>query len=805
MSDLALRLIKENQIAHARGEDATYLNLGQTGLKSIPNELFNCTWLETLIVSNKFWVELEQSWVRSPNQGHDNFLTIIPEGIGQLQKLKALHLGGDYNKKWEIRDIGFLEKLTTIEFLNLSYNQINYIGFLKNLFQLRSLDLSYNNINNGRFLENLFELNVLNLSHNQINNIGFLKNLSQLHFLDLRHNNINELPLSALEKLPFEWDTEKNYGSYGTTTLYGNPLQNPPIEVLKQGREFAIEYLKKKDKRPLNECKVIIIGRGAVGKTSLQKRLFGTEAFNSNEPETHGIRKRCWQGGVYSLNGQDTIKVNFWDFGGQHIQQALHQFFYSKNTLYILVLDRRKDENPEDFLELIRAYGHDSPVLVVYNQHIDLNNPQPPTYTLAPELDSSLRRKYPNIRRVFGVCCGIENDEGVASLRQYLQAEIPTYQHVREPYPVSWLDIKNQLLNEVKHNYILYDTYQVICQAKKINEKDIQKGLVGMLDDAGTITYFDRPFSGKYYILNPDWLTAGAYELILSPLTRDKKGRINAQDVRAILDNVDTFRYTPADRGFLLGLMNEFDLCHEYSRHEWLIPSALEGQSKTDLVQFTKQDHRQYALSYPVSLPRSVIHRFIARNVKYAPTEDYWRNGIVVKHPDSPTLMYVEADEKDREIRLYISGERIRDCWEYFRKDFKEFSGQFEYQELVALDNDIKVSYQDLLECLRAGEKEWFVPRKGRINVQETLGLFEKITDSHHESYTPKLPKERIDISELTYLMDEGEIGKVFSKLREMGINSPEIGTFRTEFKSGTHKTDATFLERLRLTIEDLS
>jgi len=606
-----------------------------------------------------------------------------------------------------------------------------------------------------------------------------------------------------LENLSLELDVKSVFGfERGKVYLTGNPLQNPPLEVLKQGRAFAIEYLRNKDKRPLNECKVIIVGRGAVGKTSLQKRLFGTEVFSPNEPETHGIRKRCWQGGVYSLDGKDSINVNFWDFGGQHIQQALHQFFYSKNTLYLLVLDKRKDENPEDFLELIRAYGHDSPVLVVYNHHFDLKNPQLPTYSLSPELDSSLRRKYPNIRRVFGVCCGVENDEGVAALRQYLQAEIPTYQHVREPYPMSWLDIKNQLLNEVKHNYIQYETYQTLCQAKKINEKDIQKGLVGMLDDAGTITYFDRPFSGKYYILNPDWLTAGAYELILSPLTREKRGRINAQDVRAILDKVDTFQYTPSDHGFLLDLMNEFDLCHEYSRHEWLIPSALEGQSKTDLVQFTQQNHRQYALSYPVSLPRSVIHRFIARNVKYAHQEDYWRNGIVVKHPDSATRMYVEADEKDREIRLYISGEHSRDCWEYFRKDFKEFSGQFEYQELVVLDSEIKVSYQDLLECLRAGEKEWFVPRKGRINVQETLGLFEKITDARHAPNPPKFPKER---NELTDLVDAGEIGKVFSKLREMGINNPEIGTFRNEFKRGTHKTDATFLERLRLTIEDLS
>ena len=736
--------------------------------------------------------------------------------LEKLIKLKSLDLNSN-----QISDIRFLEKLTQLESLILSNNQISDLLSLEKLPLLRSLslrnnqistpdwwllgklpqlellNLSGNGISNGQFLKDLHQLESLDLSDNQISDVRFLEDLHRLQSLDLRHNQINEIPLSVLECLSLEWNVESNFGFLGKISLKGNPLQNPPLEVLKQGQEFAILYLTDRKKRPLNECKVIIVGRGAVGKTSLQKRLFGKEPFNADEAETHGIRKCCWQEGVYSVEGQ-VIKVNFWDFGGQHIQQALHQFFYSKNTLYILVLDGRKDENPEDFLELVRAYGHDSPVLVVYNHHIDLKNPQQPAYNLSPELNSTLRRKYPNIRQVFGVCCGIENDAGVSALRQYLQKTIPLLDHVREPYPVSWLDIKDQLLNEVRDNYILYQDYQKICETKKVNEGDIQKGLVGMLDDVGTITFFDRPFSGRYYVLNPDWLTAGAYEIILSPTTRDKRGRINAQDVGAILTQVDTFQYTAADHGFLLDLMNEFDLCHEYSRHEWLIPSALEGKPKTDLVAFTAQTHRLYSLFYPVSLPRSVIHRFIARNVKYAYNEDYWRNGIVVKHPDSATLMYVEADDKDREIRLYIQGNRIRDCWEYFRKDFREFSGQFEYNEFVKYDT-AKISYKHLIILHRRGIKQWFSPDLDQeINVQEALGLFEAVTDKSHNP-------PPIDTGILIGLIDDGKIGEVFSQLRKLGISTPEVSTLRKEFTSGSFRTDADYTSRLILMLEDLS
>ncbi|RDB04940.1 CHAT domain-containing protein [Runella aurantiaca] len=272
----------------------------------------------------------------------------------------------------------------------------------------------------------------------------------------------------------------------------------------------------------------------------------------------------------------------------------------------------------------------------------------------------------------------------------------------------------------------MYDEYQTICQQQQVAEENIQRGLAEMLDTVGTITFFDRPFGDKYYILNPDWLTTGAYQIILSNHTNQKRGRINAQDLKIIFTERLLFEYKPSDYQFLLDVMAEFNLCHEFNKHEWLIPSSLEGQSKTDLVAFKAQDYRLYCLKYTTSLPSSVIHRFIARNVKHAYEEDYWRNGIVVKHPDSDTLMFVEADAKDKEIRLWIKGERIRDCWEFFHKDFKDFSEKFDYEQLVMLPQGDNISYQFLIEAWESGEESVFISKKtGKVNVIEALGLFE--------------------------------------------------------------------------------
>ncbi|MCP4155921.1 MAG: hypothetical protein GY757_49810 [bacterium] len=71
----------------------------------------------------------------------------------------------------------------------------------------------------------------------------------------------------------------------------------------------------------------------------LVKRLPGHQ-WDEQEPQTHGINIQPW-----NIKPDDKeIKINLWDFGGQEIMHATHQFFLSKRSLYILVLDGRKDE-----------------------------------------------------------------------------------------------------------------------------------------------------------------------------------------------------------------------------------------------------------------------------------------------------------------------------------------------------------------------------------------------------------------------------------------------------------------------------
>ncbi|WP_410968696.1 ADP-ribosylation factor-like protein, partial [Salmonella sp. SAL4443] len=67
-----------------------------------------------------------------------------------------------------------------------------------------------------------------------------------------------------------------------------------------------------KESLPLNELKVILVGTGGAGKTSLVKRLMG-ESFDAKEKQTHGINIKKWM--IPTDDGTE-VKLNFWDFGG---------------------------------------------------------------------------------------------------------------------------------------------------------------------------------------------------------------------------------------------------------------------------------------------------------------------------------------------------------------------------------------------------------------------------------------------------------------------------------------------------------
>jgi internalin A len=88
--------------------------------------------------------------------------------------------------------------------------------------------------------------------------------LSNLEELDLSLNQLFDLPpeIGALADVL-------------ELLLGDNPLVTPPPEVVAQGAMAILAYLREfsKDAQPLSEAKIVLVGEGAVGKTTLKERL----------------------------------------------------------------------------------------------------------------------------------------------------------------------------------------------------------------------------------------------------------------------------------------------------------------------------------------------------------------------------------------------------------------------------------------------------------------------------------------------------------------------------------------------------
>jgi len=193
MSELALQLIAE-----AKATNTKVLDLGNCGLTELPDELFELTQLEELNLCNRYWDDISKKWVESTNKGKRNRLTI--SGIGTLKSLKVLRINGDQRNRFKIYAENFIEDMTNLKTLDISFAQISNIFFVQNLAELEVLNLSNNQISDISYIEDLYELRHLTLNYNLIIDYKPFEKLTKLRSLDLEHNEISHI--SHLGYLP---------------------------------------------------------------------------------------------------------------------------------------------------------------------------------------------------------------------------------------------------------------------------------------------------------------------------------------------------------------------------------------------------------------------------------------------------------------------------------------------------------------------------------------------------------------------------------------------------------------------------
>jgi small GTP-binding protein len=560
----------------------------------------------------------------------------------------------------------------------------------------------------------------LNLSLNDLVEIPpEISQLTNLTALYLGGNSIATLP-QEIYQLP----------NLTRLELLGNPLTSPPIEIAEQGIEAIREYFAAlhqssgvsgrvnlmEAEQPLNQVKLLLIGEGAAGKTSLVKQLFN-EDFDTHEDTTHGISIRKWQ---VTENGDAPMRVNIWDFGGQEIMHATHQFFLSRRSLYVLVLDGRRDERPEYWLRHIESFGGDSPVLIVLNKHdsnpsFDVNRP-------------FLMRKYPAIKGFFRTSCA--KGKGIAKFRKALLKELARVEMIGIRWPGSWFRVKERI-EQLDKPYISSEEYVDLCAEAGIGEPQSREVLVDFLHDLGAAVHFRDFVLKAMHVLDPVWVTEAVYKIINAQEVADDQGTLRLDSLGDILpyNKGEKLSWPDATHVFILELMKKFELCWGIGKQAVLIPQLLPIAEPEFTFDYTNA--LGFVLHYQDFLPPSIMPRFLVKRHSQIKDRLCWRTGVVLEDKESNTEAVVKADHEARRIYLWTHGPRRKEFLTFLWFSLRTINDSFErlrVSERIPMPDDsgVTADYQTLLDNVEDGIERYRPDRARRAyNVKELLGLVE--------------------------------------------------------------------------------
>lgn len=681
MSRLARRLISKNIEAYARGEDASSLDLGNCGLSDLEQQvpgLSECMWLEKLNLGPSYFEEYSR-YKNSKNQGEKNQI----RNLALLQTLPSL--SKLYVSENNIKDLSPLRSLTSLTELGLSENQISNISPLQYLVSLNRLHLYKNRVTNISPLQFLHSLSMLNLSNNRIYDISPLESLTSLRILFLAYNGISDLsPLHSLKalgsiKLDYNLVSDLtpllNLTSLSALLLEGNkisdlspltgimkyndiilkisnnPLTNPPLEIAEKGREAILEYFDQKAKLGTEkhyEAKMLIIGEGGAGKSSLITKLIDPSAsLPAEDDTTQGVKIHHLD---YPLPDGKNLRVNVWDFGGQEIYHATHQFFLTHRSLYILLDDtRNSSKNQHDplfsyWLQTAELFGGDSPLLIVQNEKKGRSKPLD---------EKGMKSRFGNIRDVFATDLKTCSKDFNKLRDEFIPFYIKQLPIVGEELPRPWVTIRNHLSTLAgEMPYISWERFLTLCADNSLPGEDKALFLSAYLHDIGVFLHFqEHPLLRQIVILRNDWATDAVYAVMDAERVKESHGRFTLEDVKEIWQQSRWAGKFPE----LIALMEKFELCYllpDAGRSEWLVPQLLQPGEPDVPWDTTSNLVLEYEYSF---MPRGLLSRLLVRLHRFLREPGLARQSGAILERDQATARVVEAWE-EKKIRIHVRG-----------------------------------------------------------------------------------------------------------------------------------------------------
>jgi internalin A len=463
-----------------------------------------------------------------------------------------------------------------------------------------------------------------------------LGSLEYLH-VDSEHGSIREIPpdILRLEQLR-------------SLSLKGHPIETPPPEIVSASVKGIKNYWRQRQEQAVDylcEAKLLVVGEPGAGKTSLARKIQDPD-YQLRDDTTEGIQVDPWSfPTTIHVDGKAIprdYRVNIWDFGGQEIYKATHQFFLTRRSLYVLVADDRKEDT--DFwywLEIVELLSDGSPVIVIQNEKHDRRR----------EIDFvALRAQYPNLRETYRV--NLANNRGLEAAMRGIQREMEALQHIGTPLPANWKRVREALELDPR-DYISQEEYLDIAEREGLRRPEDKLQVSDYLHHLGICLHFqDDPILKHIIILKPRWGTDAVYRALDDKLLFERHGRFGPADLARIWSEA---RYT-GKQDELLRLMMKFQLCYQVpDTQTYIAPQLL----PTNQPAYDWPETANLVFRYEYTfMPKGIVTRLIVAMHHRIAHDLVWKTGVIFERDH--TRAEVIEDYGRRHIRVRATGADAR-------------------------------------------------------------------------------------------------------------------------------------------------
>ena len=393
---------------------------------------------------------------------------------------------------------------TSLRILDISSNQLSTLPDLANLAHLSALNASNNSITAlPTSIGKMSALKVLDVSVNKITIIP-----PELHSLSATLRDFN-ISYNRLSSLPPSFHT---MGALQLVSIKGNPIKSIPRAIRNGDGAVLMSYLKDlyAGTTQWHALRVMIVGQGNVGKTSLVRSL---HAKKGKPPKSRKVRNVATDGidisqfKMKSPGEESSLEVCLWDFAGQEVYYNTHQFFLSSRAVYLVVYDYSNfsSSRVEYWLQSIITYAETAPVILV-GTHIDMKFCTEALMKTVKGAISNKFRKFKNIVCLSSV--STKTGKGVDELRDMIVKVAIDRKFVPLEIPTRYLALGTRLKSmkaATASPTLGWGAYKAAAEECGVTGKSILAA-TEFYHDMGEILYFPD-VSPDVVIIDPQWIT----------------------------------------------------------------------------------------------------------------------------------------------------------------------------------------------------------------------------------------------------------------------------------------------------------